>query len=343
MEQPIERSVHPEEPVVPVAAVDEGVLRDRVYEVRGQKVMLDFELAEIYGYTTKAFNQQVQRNIEKFDEDFRFQLTADETAELSRSQNVTLNRTGRGSNFKYCPYAFTEQGVYMLMTVLRGDLATKQSKALIRLFKRLKDHAAEMGGLAAHRDLLRLSMLVADNADAIREARLELVEQRGLLDEQRKMLLEHDDLIAGALEELGEAVKRSEISPVLLQFDLPEDQREFLLLNGRAARADVTYMGIYARARKSVYIVDNYIGLKTLYLLQSVAPGVAVTVFSDTSATGCTQATSRTSGRSSLASRSRSRPRAASCTTGSSCSTTGTPGNGTSTAGPPPRMRRSSG
>ncbi len=83
--------------------------------------MLDFELAEIYGYTTKAFNQQVKRNIEKFEgEDFMFQLTDNEVEEFSRSQNVTLNKnTGRGSNIKYKPYCFTEQGTYMLMTVLK--------------------------------------------------------------------------------------------------------------------------------------------------------------------------------------------------------------------------------
>ena len=93
--------------------------------------MLDFELAEIYGYTTKAFNQQVKNNIEKFDEDFRFQLT-DEDIENLRSKNLTakLSPMSRAN-----PHAFIEQGVYILMTALRGELATRQSKALIRLFK----------------------------------------------------------------------------------------------------------------------------------------------------------------------------------------------------------------
>lgn len=115
-------------------------LRDKIYEIRGQKVMLDYDLAEIYGYTTKAFNQQVSRNLEKFDEDFRFQLTKAETGILaSRSHFVTLNG-GRGSNVKYLPYVFTEQGIYMLTTVLRGDLAVRQSKALIRTFHTMKNY-----------------------------------------------------------------------------------------------------------------------------------------------------------------------------------------------------------
>ena len=62
-----------------IVVIDEEVLRSKIYEVRGQKVMLDFELAEIYGYTTKRFNEQVKKNIERFDEDFRFQLSKEET------------------------------------------------------------------------------------------------------------------------------------------------------------------------------------------------------------------------------------------------------------------------
>lgn len=76
----------------------------------GQRVILAIDLAEIYGYTTKAFNQQVKNNIEKFEEDFRFQLTWDEVEELSRSKNLTLNKEGRGSNVKYLPCCFTESG-----------------------------------------------------------------------------------------------------------------------------------------------------------------------------------------------------------------------------------------
>ena len=91
-----------------IAIVDERTIRDKIYEVRGVKVMLDFELAEIYGYTTKAFNQQVKNNIGKFDEDFRFQLTKEE-AEILRSKNLTSSWGGT----RYLPWAFTESGIYM--------------------------------------------------------------------------------------------------------------------------------------------------------------------------------------------------------------------------------------
>ena len=120
--------------------LNEQTVRDKIYIIRGQKVMLDADLAEIYGYTTKAFNQQVKRNMEKFDEDFMFRLTEEELQRNLRSQFVTLEQ---GKYSKYLPYAFTEQGIYMLMTVLKGELATKQSKSLIRLFKSMKDYIVE--------------------------------------------------------------------------------------------------------------------------------------------------------------------------------------------------------
>ena len=107
-----------------IAIINERTIRDRIYEVRGVKVMLDFELAEIYGYETKNFNRQIKNNAERFEDDqFMFQLTNEEDNDLSRCKNFTLNRgTGRGSNIKYNPHAFTEQGIYSLMTVLRGDV-----------------------------------------------------------------------------------------------------------------------------------------------------------------------------------------------------------------------------
>jgi len=120
-----------------LSLIDESLLKSRTYTIRGIKVMLDADLAEIYGYTTKAFNQQVKNNIEKFDDDFRFQLTRDELASLKSE----LNSNWEGLRKR--PFAFTEQGIYMLMTVLKGERAVALSKALIRLFKRMKDCIVE--------------------------------------------------------------------------------------------------------------------------------------------------------------------------------------------------------
>ena len=124
-------------------------IESMIYVIRGQKVMLDFELAKIYGYETKNFNRQVKNNIDKFPNDFRFILTKEEIEILVRCKNFT-SRSWEHSNEggrRYLPYAFTEQGIYMLMTVLKGDLATRQSKALIRAFKQMKDYIIESNNL----------------------------------------------------------------------------------------------------------------------------------------------------------------------------------------------------
>ena len=99
-----------------IVIVDDKTIQEKIYLIRGQKVMLDADLAEIYGYETKNFNRQVKNNIEKFEgEDFMFQLTENEFENL-RCKNFTSSWGGS----RYLPYAFTEQGVYMLMTVLRA-------------------------------------------------------------------------------------------------------------------------------------------------------------------------------------------------------------------------------
>ena len=106
-----------------IIELNNETIKSMIYEIRGQKVMLDFELAKIYGYETKNFNRQIRNNIERFDNEFRFQISKEEFNIIMRCKNFTSSWGG----IRYLPYAFTEQGIYMLMTVLKGDLATKQS------------------------------------------------------------------------------------------------------------------------------------------------------------------------------------------------------------------------
>ena len=259
-----------EEMTTEIAIVDEATIRDKIYEVRGFKVMIDADLAEIYGYTTSAFNQQVKRNEHKFPEDFRFMLTEDEW-QILLSQNVTASW---GGDRRTKRWAFTEQGIYMLMTVLNGELATRQSISIIRIFQAMKDYITETQGLVTQRDILRLSMQTNENTDAIHQLQSSVADQQ-------KQLMEHDDKLAQALEQIGETVKKSDIAPILELFYQPEDQQEILLREGQPVKADITYMDIYSKATKSIYIIDNYISIKTLNLLQGTQSGVAVTVFSD--------------------------------------------------------------
>ncbi len=107
----------------------------RIYWVRGQRIMLDFDLAKIYGASTKQLNQAVRRNRARFPSDFMFQLAEDETSAL-RSQFVTSN-IGRGGR-RYMPYAFTEHGAVMLSSVLHTETAVNASIAIARAFVRLR-------------------------------------------------------------------------------------------------------------------------------------------------------------------------------------------------------------
>ena len=259
-----------------ITIIDDKTIHDKIYEVRGRQVMLDFELAEIYGYETKNFNRQVKNNIEKFEgEDFMFRLTWEEMEELSRCKNFTLNRPdGRGSNFKYLPYAFTEQGVYMLMTVLRGELATRQSRALVKAFKAMKDYILQNQSLIDQHNYLRLSVQMT-------EMQKELSTVRQDLQNYGTLVLDHDQKLVEVMERLSDTVRKSELSPIMLDFSREEVRREYLFLDGQPMKADAAYISIYSRAKKSVHIVDDYLGAKTLHLLQDVQSGVVVTIFSD--------------------------------------------------------------
>jgi hypothetical protein len=121
-------------------------VEQRILFIRGQKVMLDSDLAELYQVSTKRLNEQVKRNAKRFPEDFMFKLTLEESTDLlsSRSQFATLKR---GQNIKYVPYAFTEHGAVMLAAVLNSPVAVEASIQVVRAFVRLRSI------LSAHKEL----------------------------------------------------------------------------------------------------------------------------------------------------------------------------------------------
>ena len=266
--------------------IDEDLLKSRIYTIRGVKVMLDADLAEIYGYSTKAFNQQVKNNIEKFDDDFRFQLTRTEYREILGSKFLTLEpqnslkiaEFGQKDNLKSkfltsswgglrkMPFAFTEQGIYMLMTVLKGEQATAQSKALIRLFKQMKDYiAAENKQLLGNDGIAQIALQTAQNTRDIAKHSAGIRELSGEVHDMR--------------ENLGKV--NLDLQKVMKNFIDPSTFMHFLILNGQRLEADVAYTQIYGMAKKSVLIVDDYLDVKTLDLLRCVAKDVSVKIFSE--------------------------------------------------------------
>ena len=115
------------------------IIENKIYEIRGQRVMLDFDLAEMYGIETKNLNRAVKRNIERFPEDFMFQLSNEEAKRLINSircQNGTLSNEW----FRYAPFAFTEQGVAMLSGVLRSPQAIEVNINIMRAFVRMRQY-----------------------------------------------------------------------------------------------------------------------------------------------------------------------------------------------------------
>lgn len=112
-------------------------LKTRIYTIRGVKVMLDRDLSELYEVETRTLNQAVKRNLERFPNDFMFQLSTSEWESL-RSQFVILKNSGRGYHLKYLPYAFTEQGVAMLSTALKSKTAININIGIMRTFVELR-------------------------------------------------------------------------------------------------------------------------------------------------------------------------------------------------------------
>ena len=130
--------------------------------LRGQRVILDLELATIYGVETRTLNQAIKRNIERFPEDFMFQLTSEE-AERSRSHSVILN-PGRGRNIKYLPHAFTEHGAIQAANVLNSPRAVEMGLYVVRAFVKLREELTSNKELAQKLDQLEHKLQTHDQA-----------------------------------------------------------------------------------------------------------------------------------------------------------------------------------
>lgn len=134
-------------------------IQDIIYELRKEKVMLDFDLANLYGIETKALNQAVKRNIDRFPIDFMFRLTTDEWQKLMRSQIVTASQIKR--NIKATPFAFTEHGVAMLASILKSDKAVKMNIAIVRAFIALRQFTINYKDLS--REIIQLKNITSSH------------------------------------------------------------------------------------------------------------------------------------------------------------------------------------
>ena len=142
-------------------------IQNKIYEIRGQRVMLDFDLAAMYQIETRQLKQAVRRNLDRFPPDFMFELTMNEYNSLLiniRSQIVTLE-TGRGKYPKYAPFAFTEQGVAMLSSVLRSDTAIRVNIAIMRAFVAMRNYITTTTQMTAELAEIRAKLALLERAD----------------------------------------------------------------------------------------------------------------------------------------------------------------------------------
>ena len=213
---------------------------NRVYVIRGQQVMLDVDIALIYGYEVKRLNQQVKRNIARFPEDFMFQLSENELKEL-RLQNVTANIN---SMSRTLPYAFTEQGIYMLATVLRGELAEQQSIFIMRAFREMRHYIKQNQQFVTQSEMRLVTAKVSDIS----------VQVTGIADWKKKTEKDIEN-IQKSIDTLNE------------NFVSDKDFKNFVIYKGQKFEADAAYIDIYQQATISIYVVDDYVNTKTLQLL----------------------------------------------------------------------------
>ncbi|MGN8784992.1 ORF6N domain-containing protein [Blautia sp. HCP3S3_D9] len=236
-------------------------IRSKVYIIRGQQVMLDKDLAELYGYEVKRLNEQVKRNISRFPEDFMFQLNKEEIpVEFLKSQFATLNEKSnrQGSNIKKMPFAFTEQGIYMLATVLRGELAEQQSIFIMRTFREMRHYIKQNQQFVTRSEMELLSSKVTEIS----------VQTMGLIDKQ-KQTDQKVDLIQKNVAQLSE------------NFISEKDVKNFVICKGQKLEADIAYIEIYQQAKKSIYVVDDYMNAKSLQHLSQKADDVEVVLFTE--------------------------------------------------------------
>lgn len=245
-------------------------IESKIFTIRNVQVMLDKDLAELYGVETKVLNQAWKRNIERFPEEFCFQLTKEEVEILrsqiatlnteiadlksqfatSRSQIVTLNN-GRGSNIKYLPYAFTEQGVAMLASVLKSETAVKVSIQIMNAFVQMRHFLAANGSLFAR-------------LDSVEKQQIETEEKlnRNIVQIQEKLTVHEKNF-----EKVFDALEAA---------DLP---KQGVFCNGQIFDSYKFVSDLIRKAKTSIVLVDNYVDDTVLSMLDKRKSNVSATIY----------------------------------------------------------------
>ena len=212
--------------------------------IRGQQVMLDRDLAELYGVETKVLNQAVKRNLGRFPDDFRFQLTKEE---CSRSQIVTLNE-GRGSNIKYLPYAFTEQGVAMLSGVLKSSTAVEVNIRIMRAFVSMRHFMVNNAAVFQRLETIEFNQLESNKVQA--------------------KILAHQEVQDHRIDEIFRRLDEGMYKP-----------KQGIFFDNQIYDAYSFVSELVKSAKQRIILIDNYVDESVLTLLDKRGENVSATIY----------------------------------------------------------------
>lgn len=229
--------------------IDKEKVKAQILEIRGYRVMLDSDIAMYFCVETKALNRAMKRNIKRFPEDFCFQLMREEYRGILRCQSGTLELE-QGKYSKYPPYVYTESGVAMLTSTLHTDRAIEASVQIIKAF-------------------VEMSHYIRQNRQLLPYDELKALELRHYQLSDRVQNIEENMLTRAALSDL------------MRLFDSDIKSEEILILNGEPFKADAAFQKIYKKAKKSIIMVDDYLGVKALRHLTHAKTGIDITIISD--------------------------------------------------------------
>ena len=222
----------------------ENKVESLIRVIRGQQVMLDRDLAELYGVETKVLNQAVKRNLGRFPDDFRFQLTKEE---CSRSQFVTLNE-GRGSNIKYLPYAFTEQGVAMLSGVLKSSTAVEVNIRIMRAFVSMRHFMANNAAIFQRLETIEFNQLESNKVQA--------------------KILAHQEVQDHRIDEIFRRLDEGMYKP-----------KQGIFFDNQIYDAYSFVSELVKSAKQRIILIDNYVDETVLTLLDKRGENVSATIY----------------------------------------------------------------
>ena len=229
-----------------------------IYTIRDKQVMLDYDLAILYGYEVKRLNEQVRRNIARFPDDFMFQLTQNEIVPVKSQFATSLNSNfymGKFGGRRKPPLAFTEQGIYMLATILKGEVAEQQSIFIMRAFREMRHY-------------------IQQNKQFVTKNEWNLL--RNTIDEDSRKLSVWKGKTDSRIKAINDSIKK-----INENFILETEIKNFVIYKGQKLESDMAYIDIYKQAEKSIYVIDDYVNIKTLHLLSHKKTGVQVILFSE--------------------------------------------------------------